>query len=359
VLSSPFPDHGGRGWRRCPLLLFIGAAVFLLLTLLPVGRGGEGCRVRCGVAVAGGNPRPFPSNGGGVVEMSGMVSPAWCRGIPVSNIEAPPPNKLMVGWILDLGLESPVTPSLSSQRVLLHVASTLLACRGGEGKSDVNMSRPWWSPWMRDVKGILSPGVGTSPARVSVAPAALVRNGFASYPGGMFEHSPVSRLLLHAAILCLPPPVCGRFWESDGGMSLLGGVGEESAPAFPVRWTRSWKTTLSSLCVTARARRLDAKAIRPIKLPVKDSGTSSTSIRRPLPRSAAAAFVGSEASGFVPASVLDGGSSGFWLDGGERGGSVCFLYLSERSFLHLPGSYVLFLYFIGSLVITCTSTAYL
>jgi hypothetical protein len=212
---------------------------------------------------------------------------------------------------------------------------------------------------MRDVKGILSPRVGTSPARVPVLPAALVRNGFASYPGRMFDHSPVSRLLLHAAILCLPPPVRGRFWESDGGMSLLGGVGEESAPAFPVHWTGSWKTTLSSPCLTARARRLVVKAIRPIKLPVKDSGTSSTSIRRPLLRSAAAAFVGSEASGFVPASVLDGGSFGLWLDGGERGGSVCFLYLSERSFLPLPGSYVLFLYFMGFLVITCTSTAYL
>jgi hypothetical protein len=57
---------------------------------------------------------------------------------------------------------------------------------------------------------------------------------------------------------------------------------------------------------------------------VKGSGTSSTSIRRPLLRSAAAAIVGSEASGFVPASVLDGGSSGLWLDSGERGGSVCY-----------------------------------
>jgi hypothetical protein len=113
--------------------------------------------------------------------------------------------------------------------------------------------------------------------------------------------------------------------------------------------------------VMARARRLDDKAIRPIKMPVKDSGMSSTSIWRPLRRSAVAAFVGSEASGFVPASVLDGGSSGFcfWLDGGERGGSVCFLYLSVRSLLLLPGTYVLFLYSMGSLVITCTATAYL
>jgi hypothetical protein len=96
-------------------------------------------------------------------------------------------------------------------------------------------------------------------------------------------------------------------------------------------------------------------------MPVKDSDTSSTSIRRPLQRSAAAAFVGPEASGFVPASVLDGGCAGFclWLDGGERGGSVCSLYLSARSFLLLPGTYVLFLYFMRFLVTTYTATAYL
>jgi hypothetical protein len=57
---------------------------------------------------------------------------------------------------------------------------------------------------------------------------------------------------------------------------------------------------------------------------VKGSGTSSTSIRRPLLRSATAAIFGSEASGFVPAFVLDGGSSGLWLDGGEKGGSDCY-----------------------------------
>jgi hypothetical protein len=185
---------------------------------------------------------------------------------------------------------------------------------------------------MRDVEGILSLGVGTSPARVPVLPAALEWKGFASYPGGMFEHSPESRSLLHAAILCLPPPVRGRFWESAGGMFLLGGVGEDPAPAFPVRWTGSWKTTFSRPCSTARARRLIVKAIRPIKLPVKGSGTSSTSIQRPLLRSATAAIVGSEASGFVPASILDSGSSGLWLDGGEKGGSVCY-YLSFREVL--------------------------
>jgi hypothetical protein len=217
-----FADHGGREWRRSPLLFSFGAALFLLFTSLPAGRGGEGLEVRSADVVAGGNPRSFPSNGGGVVEMSGKVEPAWCRCLPDSDFEAPPPNKLLAGSFLDLGLESPATPSPSSPRVLLCVASVFLACRGGEGKSDDNMPRPWRCPWARDVKGIPSPGVVTSPARGPVLPAARDRKGFASYPGVMFEHSPMSRLLLHAAILCLPPPVHGRFWEYDGGMSLLG-----------------------------------------------------------------------------------------------------------------------------------------
>jgi hypothetical protein len=191
--------------------------------------------VSCGTVVTGGNPRLFPSSGRGVVEMSSLIAPAWCRGIPDSDVEAPPPNKLKAGWILGLGLESPATPSPSLPRALLCFASALPACRGGEGKSGDNMAQPWWSPWASGVKGIPSPGVVTSPARGPVLPASPGRKGV-SYPGGMPKHSLVSRFLLHAAILCLPPPVRGRFWESDDGISLLGGVGEESAPAVPVRW---------------------------------------------------------------------------------------------------------------------------
>jgi hypothetical protein len=97
VVSPPLPDQGGRGRRRWLLLLFVGVAALLLLTLLPAGRGGEGYGVRCGVAVAGGNPRPFPSSDGGVVEMLSLRAPAWCRGFLDSDIEAPHPNKLMAG----------------------------------------------------------------------------------------------------------------------------------------------------------------------------------------------------------------------------------------------------------------------
>jgi hypothetical protein len=65
---------------------------------------------------------------------------------------------------------------------------------------------------------------------------------------------------------------------------------------------------------------------------VKGSGKSLTSIGRPLLSSATADIVGSEASGFVPASDLNGGSFGLWLDGGDRGGPICF-FVSFREVL--------------------------
>jgi hypothetical protein len=209
-LFSISADPGGRGWRRRPLPLSIGAAGLLLPTFMPAGRGGEGFGVRSGVFAAGGYSRPFLSNGSRVAEMSGEVAPAWCRGLPGSDIEAPSPNKLEAGRIKDLGLKSPAASSSSPPQASLYVASALPACRGGKGKSGDNMPQPWWSPWTREVEGIPSPGVVTLPTRGPVLPATPGRKG-ASYPGGMPEHSPVGRFLLHAAILCLPPPIRGRF----------------------------------------------------------------------------------------------------------------------------------------------------
>jgi hypothetical protein len=54
---------------------------------------------------------------------------------------------------------------------------------------------------------------------------------------------------------------------------------------------------------------------------VKDSGKKSTSFERPPSRLATAFIVGVEASGSVPASVLDGGLVDLRLNGSERGRS--------------------------------------
>jgi hypothetical protein len=66
-------------------------------------------------------------------------------------------------------------------------------------------------------------------------------------------------------------------------------------------------------------------------------------------RSATADIVGLEASGFVPAFDLNGGSSGFWLHGGDRGGPVCY-YVSFRDVLPiLTRDLYVFLVFYGVL----------
>jgi hypothetical protein len=63
--------------------------------------------------------------------------------------------------------------------------------------------------------------------------------------------------------------------------------------------------------------------LRRIHNPVKGFGTYSISQVRPLLRSATACNVGTTASGFVPVSELDGGSSDLRFDGGDREGLDC------------------------------------
>jgi hypothetical protein len=54
-----------------------------------------------------------------------------------------------------------------------------------------------------------------------------------------------------------------------------------------------------------------------------------------------------EASGSVPAAVLDGGAVKLWLGRGDMEGPDCFSDLSQRSPPHKPGTYVLFSQSIG------------
>jgi hypothetical protein len=64
--------------------------------------------------------------------------------------------------------------------------------------------------------------------------------------------------------------------------------------------------------------------------------------RRSSFRSAAAPNAGIEASGSIPAAVLDGSAAGLWLGRGNMEGPNCFSDLLEMSPPHKPGTYVLF-----------------
>jgi hypothetical protein len=69
-------------------------------------------------------------------------------------------------------------------------------------------------------------------------------------------------------------------------------------------------------------------------------------------------FVVFEASGVVPASESGGGSLVSCSSVGIEKGLIAFFLFLLRSFLHLPGTYVLFFYFMRSFVILCTPTAW-
>jgi hypothetical protein len=140
---SSSASRGGRSWRLGLLPHFIRAVESLLVPPVLAGRGGEGLGVRRRDAAEGGNPRLLPSGGGGVAEWSDMIATTWCCGLSVSDLEAPPPNKLKAvllacspdepsrqvfcGTGRRCGLRSP-----SSSWVLL----LLLAGLGGEGEDE-------------------------------------------------------------------------------------------------------------------------------------------------------------------------------------------------------------------------------
>lgn len=72
--------------------------------------------------------------------------------------------------------------------------------------------------------------------------------------------------------------------------------------------------------------------------------------RRPFQSLETAFFVDLEASGAVPALESDGGSLISCSSVGIEKDLIAFFFFLGRSFLHLLGTYVLFLYFMGSFV---------
>jgi hypothetical protein len=75
----------------------------------------------------------------------------------------------------------------------------------------------------------------------------------------------------------------------------------------------------STTSAASKRRSASMASSKPIKLPAKESGETWTSSGRPCSRSTIASHVGTEASGLVPAAVLNGDTVDLRrLDGGER-----------------------------------------
>jgi hypothetical protein len=88
-----------------------------------------------------------------------------------------------------------------------------------------------------------------------------------------------------------------------------------------------------------------------------DSG-NETSMVRPSSRFHPAFIVSVEASGFVPAPVLDGGDCDLSLDGGEREGSICSLKSFSEVLSTITRDPCVISISVGVLCKICTATAY-
>jgi hypothetical protein len=178
--------------------------------------------------------------------------------------------------------------------------------------------------WRRS-GGMSLPWCVTLPARGPVLPAHLVlamrASGLAARACAVTSSA---KVLLRAVLLRLPPPARGRCGEFDGGPICSFGFGRVSFASFCALQHRSWEAVfLSTTLATGDDRPISKAPLWPICKPVKGSGVCLTSFVRPLSRSTSTLNVSKVASGFVPASEHDGGSSDLRLDGGDREGPIC------------------------------------
>jgi hypothetical protein len=119
----------------------------LLVPPVLAGRGGEGLGVRSWDTTVGGNPRLLPTGGGGVAEWSNRIATAWCCGLSISDLKAPPPNKLKaVLWVCSPDESSCLVFYGSSRRCGQRPLSSswvillLLASLGGEGEDEERLA---------------------------------------------------------------------------------------------------------------------------------------------------------------------------------------------------------------------------
>lgn len=194
--------------------------------------------------------------------------------------------------------------------------------------------------------------------------------------GGSEDGFPNKRSWVHRSChLQRPPPrVCGRAFGFDGepfSPSWLWYGPAASSTLSPLLLSRALGVMVASgkgVCRVVMLRRWH-------RSPSEASSWSTTSAAhmpaviqaseawhifnlhwRPLPRLAVASHADFEASGFVPASKLDGDLADLLLVGGEREGPDCFLLsFSEALSASIRDLCVLF-YFMGSFVVYCSPT---
>jgi hypothetical protein len=166
-------------------------------------------------------------------------------------------------------------------------------------------------------------------------------------------------LLLHRALLLrLPPPARGWCRGFDGRplFPIGGSVAAPSASSVWHRW--GWKPPLSSTTLTVGLSRSASKVLRGPILKLATSSSKVTSLVRPFQRLATVFSVGSKASGFIPAFILEGGCPDLWLDGGNRGGPDWSVRSFSEVFSTIIRDLCVILFLMGSFVLFCTATAY-
>jgi hypothetical protein len=147
----------------------------------------------------------------------------------------------------------------TSSPALLHAGASTSpsAGHGGEGKGCGAIPAFVIEDLEVESEGVWSPRCVTSPARGPVLPAHM-RPTPLSLSAATRVPFPAGRLLLRADLLHSPPPIRGRFGESDGGSLYIDDGGEGPFPFCSVLQFGSGNSFLSSALTAGDSRPSEA-----------------------------------------------------------------------------------------------------
>jgi hypothetical protein len=165
--------------------------------------------VGLGAVSLGGLPPPIASLGGGRPISSSEEVWEWCPW-PICRFFKlrPPPNKLLVRLLPDIGLEDPAVSSSSPPSIQVGSSASSPAGRGSEGMGSTLVPASSSEVYAGGAEGVSSPRCVTSSARGLVLSAHLGRAGRAS-PAMACVLLLAGWFLPRACLLRLPPPARG------------------------------------------------------------------------------------------------------------------------------------------------------